>query len=285
MASDSFAQYLREATRYPLLNKSQEIMLARQVQTWLHDPDATERQKRAGRRAYEKLIKCNLRLVVSVAKRFSGRIKRSEMLDIVQEGNCGLAHGIKKFDPERGYALSTYVYWWIRQSVSRYLSCSDRVIRLPSHAVEMLAKVRAWSPIFLEAHGRLPTLEECAKHCKTSPERMRLYMDNANDSISLDARVSAKENDSTLIELVAGDSDLMEDLEMVVRSDFIDQMLMALDPDDRKLVVGHFALDGGEPMTLSAMGKMIGVSREGARQRLNKALRKMRVLASKCSAL
>ena len=285
MGSDSFAQYLREATRYPLLNKSQEIMLARQVQTWLHDPDATERQKRAGRRAYEKLIKCNLRLVVSVAKRFSGRIKRSEMLDIVQEGNCGLAHGIKKFDPERGYALSTYVYWWIRQSVSRYLSCSDRVIRLPSHAVEMLAKVRAWSPIFLEAHGRLPTLEECAKHCKTSPERMRLYMDNANDSISLDARVSAKENDSTLIELVAGDSDLMEDLEMVVRSDFIDQMLMALDPDDRKLVVGHFALDGGEPMTLSAMGKMIGVSREGARQRLNKALRKMRVLASKCSAL
>ena len=130
MASDSLAQYLREAARYPLLDKSQEILLARQVQTWLHDENATPRQKKAGQRAYEKLIKCNLRLVVSVAKRFSGRIKRSEMLDIVQEGNCGLAHGIKKFDPERGYALSTYVYWWIRQSVSRYLSCSDRVIRL-----------------------------------------------------------------------------------------------------------------------------------------------------------
>ena len=285
MASDSFAQYLREATRYPLLNKSQEIMLARQVQTWLHDPDATERQKRAGRRAYDKLIKCNLRLVVSVAKRFSGRIKRSEMLDIVQEGNCGLAHGIKKFDPERGYALSTYVYWWIRQSVSRYLSCSDRVIRLPSHAVEMLAKVRAWTPIFQEAHGRLPTLEECAKHCKTSAERMRLYMDNANDSISLDSRVSTMDNDSTLIELVACEADLMEDLELVVRSDFIDQMLAALDPIDRELVVGHFALNGGEPLTLSVMGKQLGVSREGARQRLNKALRKMRVLASKCSAL
>ena len=96
MASDSFSQYLKEATRYPLLNKTQEILLARQVQTWLHDPEATPRQKRAGQRAYEKLIKCNLRLVVSVAKRFSGRIKRSEMLDIVQEGNCGLAHGIKK---------------------------------------------------------------------------------------------------------------------------------------------------------------------------------------------
>ena len=285
MASDSFSQYLKEATRYPLLNKTQEILLARQVQTWLHDPDATPRQKKAGQRAYEKLIKCNLRLVVSVAKRFSGRIKRSEMLDIVQEGNCGLAHGIKKFDPERGYALSTYVYWWIRQSVSRYLSCSDRVIRLPSHAVEMLAKVRAWSPLFMESHGRMPTLQECAEYCKTSPERMRLYMDNANDSISLDARVSATESDSSLIDLVAGESNLMEDLELVVRTDFIDQMLASLEPVDRTLVVGHFALDGGEPMTLSAMGKVVGLSRERTRQRLNRAIRKMRVLAAKCSAL
>ena len=285
MASDSLAQYLREAARYPLLDKSQEILLARQVQTWLHDPEATPRQKKAGQRAYEKLIKCNLRLVVSVAKRFSGRIKRSEMLDIVQEGNCGLAHGIKKFDPERGYALSTYVYWWIRQSVSRYLSCSDRVIRLPSHAVEMLAKVRAWSPTFQEIHGRMPTIAECAEHCKTSPERMRLYMDNANDSISLDSRVSATENDSSLIDLVAGESNLMEDLELVVRADFIDQMLGVLEPVDRILVVGHFALDGGEPQTLSALGKVVGLSRERTRQRLNRAIRKMRVLASKSRAL
>ena len=285
MASDSLAQYLREAARYPLLDKTQEILLARQVQTWLHDENATPRQKKAGQRAYEKLIKCNLRLVVSVAKRFSGRIKRSEMLDIVQEGNCGLAHGIKKFDPERGYALSTYVYWWIRQSVSRYLSCSDRVIRLPSHAVEMLAKVRAWSPTFQASHGRMPTLQECAEYCKTSPERMRLYMDNANDSISLDSRVSATENDSALIDLVAGESNLMEDLEMVVRADFIDQMLASLEPVDRILVVGHFALDGGEPQTLSAMGKAVGLSRERTRQRLNRAIRKMRVLASKSSAL
>ena len=265
MASDSFAQYLREAARYPLLDKSQEILLARQVQTWLHDPEATPRQKKAGQRAYEKLIKCNLRLVVSVAKRFSGRIKRSEMLDIVQEGNCGLAHGIKKFDPERGYALSTYVYWWIRQSVSRYLSCSDRVIRLPSHAVEMLAKVRAWSPTFQESHGRMPTLQECAEYCKTSPERMRLYMDNANDSISLDARVSTTENDSSLIDLVAGESNLMEDLELVVRSDFIDQMLASLEPVDRTLVVGHFCFGWWGADDVVGNGQNCGVI-EGAHQ-------------------
>ena len=99
MASDSLAQYLREAARYPLLDKTQEILLARQVQTWLHDPEATPRQKKAGQRAYEKLINCNLRLVVSVAKRFSGRIKRSEMLDIVQEGNCGLGTRHQKVRP------------------------------------------------------------------------------------------------------------------------------------------------------------------------------------------
>ena len=110
-------------------------------------------------------------------------------------------------------------------------------------------------------------------------------MDNANDSISLDSRVSATENDSSLIDLVAGESNLMEDLELVVRADFIDQMLASLEPVDRILVVGHFALDGGEPQTLSAMGKVVGLSRERTRQRLNRAIRKMRVLASKSSAL
>ena len=94
---ESFNQYLQEAARYPLLNKTQEIMLARQVQTWLHDPNATPAQKRSGQKAYEKLIKCNLRLVVSVAKRFVKRSRRSEMLDLVQEGNIGLAHGISSF--------------------------------------------------------------------------------------------------------------------------------------------------------------------------------------------
>ena len=130
--ADAFSEYLVNIVRYPLLSKQQEIMLARQVQVWLQAEEPTKIQIRSGERAYKKLINCNLRLVVSVAKKFRNRINKSEMLDLVQEGNIGLAHGIKKFDPERGYALSTYVYWWIRQAISRYLSCSDRVIRLPS---------------------------------------------------------------------------------------------------------------------------------------------------------
>lgn len=285
MAIDAFTRYLTDIGRYPLLDKGQEILLARQVQAWVKAEEATPKQVRAGRRAYEKLINCNLRLVVSVAKRFSGRIKRSEMLDLVQEGNCGLAHGIKKFDPERGYALSTYVYWWIRQSISRYLSCSDRVIRLPAHAVEMLAKLRAWTPIFLASHGRMPSLEECASFCKTTPARLQTYMDNAHDSVSLDARVSSKENTSTLLSLVAGDVDLMDSLDITVRSDFISNLMERLDPVEAFLVTKHFGLDGGETMTLQAMGKEMGFSRERARQKFNKTMLKLQILSKRMPAL
>ena len=282
---DSFSQYLNEASRYPLLTKNQEILLARQVQIWLHKEDATPREKRAGQRAYEKLIKCNLRLVVSVAKKFSGRMKRSEMLDLVQEGNLGLAHGIKKFDPERGYALSTYVYWWIRQSVSRYLSCSDRVIRLPSHAVEMLAKLRAWTPKFQEIHGRRPSIEECAEYCKTSPERLQIYIDHGNDSISLDNKCGKDSDGSTLIELMTDGIDPMDGLDMAVRVDYIDSMLGRLKNDDRVIVMRHFGLNGYPQATLQEIGKDLGVSRERIRQRLLKIMRRLHIIANKTSCL
>ena len=282
---DSVSQYLNEASRYPLLTKNQEILLARQVQIWLHKEDATPREKRAGQRAYEKLIKCNLRLVVSVAKKFSGRMKRSEMLDLVQEGNLGLAHGIKKFDPERGYALSTYVYWWIRQSVSRYLSCSDRVIRLPSHAVEMLAKLRAWTPKFQEIHGRRPSIEECAEYCKTSPERLQIYIDHGNDSISLDNKCGKDSDGSTLIELMTDGIDPMDGLDMAVRVDYIDSMLGRLKNDDRVIVMRHFGLNGYPQATLQEIGKDLGVSRERIRQRLLKIMRRLHIIANKTSCL
>ena len=286
MALDSFSDYLVAIGRYPLLDKQQEILLARQVRVWMHSEDATPRQQKVGQRAYEKLINCNLRLVVSVAKRFSSRIKRSDMLDIVQEGNCGLAHGIKKFDPERGYALSTYVYWWIRQSISRYLSCSDRIIRLPAHAVEILAKLRAWSPNFYASHGRMPTLEECADYCSTTPAKMRLYMDNAHDSVSLDAPVGNKgDSTGTLVTLVADDLDLMEKLHLNVRADFIIGLLDRLDSVERHLVEGHFALRGGDPKTLQGMGQELGFSRERARQKFNKAMLKLQVLSNHTCAL
>ena len=150
---DGFSQYIKDILRYPLLTKDQEILLARQVQAWVSNENPTPKQVRLGQRAYHKLINCNLRLVVSIAKRYTPHARRTEIFDIVQEGNMGLAHGIKKFDPERGYALSTYAYWWIRQAITRYLSCHDRMIRLPSHAVEVLSKIRQWTPRFYFEHN------------------------------------------------------------------------------------------------------------------------------------
>ncbi len=276
---DTFADYLAEIGRYPLLTKDQEILLARQVQVWLHDPEATPKQKRLGERAYTKLINCNLRLVVSVAKKFRTRVGKSEMLDLIQEGNIGLSHGVKKFDPERGYAMSTYVYWWIRQGITRYLSCNNRLIRLPSHAAESLAKLRMWTPGFFIAHGREPTLQESADHCGITVEKMRLYFENAHDAGSLDNPLRGTDGESTLMSLVSTDEDLLEKLDILSRQLSVESLLERLKPDEKHIVVQYYGLDGGVPMTLHAIAKELGVSRERVRQRLAKSLRRLKVVS------
>ena len=197
--NDSLGQYLTDICRYPLLNKAQEIMLARQVQAWLTVENPSPKVQRAGKRRWTSSSTATSGLWCLSQNVTTGRLKRSEMLDIIQEGNLGLAHGVKKFDPERGYALSTYVYWWIRQSISRYLNCYDRVIRLPSHAVEVLSKIQAWIPTFEQSHGRKPTFEECAEYSKTNPDRLRVYFDNSSDCGSLDVQLS--DHNSALIDL------------------------------------------------------------------------------------
>jgi RNA polymerase sigma factor (sigma-70 family) len=277
---EGFSKYLKDIVRYPLLTKEQEIMLARQVQTWVNTENLTKKQERIGRRAYEKLINCNLRLVVSIAKRYTPHARRSEMFDIVQEGNIGLAHGIKKFDPERGYALSTYVYWWIRQSITRYLSCNDRIIRLPSHAVEMLSKLRLWSPQFYAIHGRQPTVEECADYCKTNPQRMREYLERSSDCISLDRKIITTDNDVALIDSITDGEHPMDQLQDLWAFEDANDLLARLDPIDRSLLEGLFALKGGEPKTYLKLSREHGISRERARQRCQKALTKLRVIST-----
>ena len=280
--NDSLGQYLTDICRYPLLNKAQEIMLARQVQAWLAVENPSPKAQRAGKRALDKLVNCNLRLVVSVAKRYNRRLKRSEMLDIIQEGNLGLAHGVKKFDPERGYALSTYVYWWIRQSISRYLNCYDRVIRLPSHAVEVLSKIQAWIPTFEQSHGRKPTFEECAEYSKTNPDRLRVYFDNSSDCGSLDVQLS--DHNSALIDLVSdGDPDILGTMDYLVDPGYLQDLLSQLEPDDRTYVAAYYGVYG-EAKSLAQIGRECGVSRERVRQRVQKALNKLRVFASRTSA-
>jgi RNA polymerase sigma factor (sigma-70 family) len=283
--ADAFSSYLANIVRYPLLSKEQEIMLARDVQVWLQAEKPTKLQIRRGERSYQKLINCNLRLVVSVAKKFRNRINKSEMLDIIQEGNMGLAHGIKKFDPERGYALSTYVYWWIRQAISRYLSCNDRVIRLPSHAVEMLSRIKLWSPQFHATHGRYPNLQECAEYCNSSVERMRLYLDNSYDALSLDAKVNTKDSDTQLIDLITDGVDIMEDLDMVVSVGYLPAVVERLEGVDKDIIINYYGLNGVPALTLKEIGDKLGISRERVRQRHNRSLLKLRVHANQISTL
>ena len=283
--ADAFSDYLANIVRYPLLTKNQEIMLARQVQVWLQAEEPTKAQIRSGEKAYKKLINCNLRLVVSVAKKFRNRINKSEMIDLVQEGNIGLAHGIKKFDPERGYALSTYVYWWIRQAISRFLACSDRVIRLPSHAVEMLSRIKLWSPQFHAVHGRYPNIEECAEYCKTSVDRMRVYFDNSFDALSLDAKIAGTDGDTVLIDIVSDGVDIMADLDMVVNANYLTDVVNKLEGVDQEIIVNYYGLNGLPVLSLKEIGDKVGISRERVRQRHNRAMLRLRVYANQTCAL
>lgn len=278
---DGFSHYIKEILRYPLLTKEQEILLSRQVQAWVGKENPSPKEIRVGRRAYEKLINCNLRLVVSIAKRYTPHARRSEMFDIVQEGNIGLAHGVKKFDPERGYAMSTYVYWWIRQSITRYLSCNDRIIRLPSHAVEMLSKIRLWTPKFYLEHGRNPTVEECAEYCNTNPNRMREYLERSTDCTSLDRTIHGTEGDVFLLDSITTGEHPMDNLQDLFLFEDTQTLLTHLNEVDRNLIEGLFALKGGDPKTYAQLSKEHGMSRERARQRCQKALARLRVISNR----
>ena len=274
---DTFSAYLRDIGRYPLLSKDQEIILARQVKEWIEGENPSPQVIKRGERAYHKLVNCNLRLVVSIAKRYTNKCKRSELSDLVQEGTMGLAHGVKKFDPERGYALSTYVYWWIRQSITRYLATYDRVIRLPSHAVELLTKLRNWTPVFENTHGRKPTIEECAEFCKISPSRLQEYIDRSNDAISLDARIRSTDDDVMLIDSVSSDVDVFDDVSWGIDLEKVEGILCRLQPRERYVVECSFGLGTNPPMTFQAISKELGISRERTRNIFHSAVRKLRV--------
>lgn len=278
---DPLTQYLNQISRYPLLTKNQEIILARQMHDWYNNPDATPRQQKLGKRAYHKLINCNLRLVVNIAKRYKARAKRTELLDIIQEGNLGLAHGLKKFDPERGYALSTYIYWWIRQGITRFLSVSDRLIRLPSGASDILNKIRYWLPEFQREHGRMPTVAECADYCNTTPNRMEGYLTHLVDCGSTDAAVRGRDGELTVMETISdGRPCPLQRLELAMGLESLDALLGFLSDADRDILEKYYGVGGEPAMSLQAIGVEYSVSRERIRQRANKSLLKLRLHAA-----
>ena len=285
--------YLSSAAKIPLLTPAEEIELSRLVQAYylplrdIYGP-LSKQEKRAlirGKRAYDRMITANLRLVVHVASKIQTNQRGSmEMPDIIQEGNIGLHRAVEKFDPSLGYKLSTYAYWWIRQAIYRGIDLQDRTIRIPGHQALNLSAIQKFKTEYLAKHGRQPSLQEAVDYCnqrykssKTNPERLAQVLAMAGDAASLDAPIKSTEDVTRLLDQVADEhASPQDDLEQDLQIDLLHQALAHLPARDRHVMVAYNGLDGKEPRTLLQVAKEIGCSRERVRQIHDKAIRRMR---------
>lgn len=288
-SSDLFRQYLREIGRIPLLTAVEEVDLARRVEAGLfaeaklgNTPDldsqlALDLDKLVvmGRMAKRRLIEANLRLVVSVAKRYVGR--GLTMLDLVQEGNLGLIRAVEKFDYARGYKFSTYATWWIRQAMSRALADQARTIRVPVHVVELINRVVRVQRRMLQERGCEPTPEEVAVQLDLAPERVSEVLRLAQEPVSLHAPVG-EEDDVAFGDLIEdGDAaSPVESAAFLLLREHLEAVLSTLGERERKVVQLRYGLVDGRPRTLEEIGRIFGVTRERIRQIESKTLNKLR---------
>ena len=271
---DPVRMYLKEIGRVPLLSAEEEITLAKTIERG-NSTDATEEEIKAGSIAKKKLTDANLRLVVSIAKRYVGR--GMLFLDLIQEGNLGLLKAVDKFDYSKGYKFSTYATWWIRQAITRAIADQARTIRIPVHMVETINKLIRISRQLLQDKGREPLPEEIAEKMDISVERVREIMKIAQEPVSLETPIG-EEEDSHL-------GDFIEDQEAVAPDDAasfillkeqIEDVFSCLTDRERKVLYLRFGLKDGRPRTLEEVGQHFNVTRERIRQIEGKALSKLR---------
>ena len=286
-SSDPISWYLSTIGRVPLLTPAEEIELGNQVQAMMRlteeerDQDYSDKEKktiRVGRRSKERMMKANLRLVVSVAKKYQG--KGLELLDLIQEGSLGLERAVDKFDPTRGYKFSTYAFLWICQSMTRAIACQSRTIRLPVHLSERLTAIRKVSLELAHKLGAMPSRKEIAEAMDMPIDELDSLLRQALTTSSLDAPVNGEEGRSFLGDLIA-DSSQAEPLDQVERGMHHEQLgrwLSHLTDQERQVLELRFGLEGEERHTLAEIGRMLDVSRERVRQVELKALRKLRHL-------
>lgn len=287
--ADLLRQYLREIGRVPLLTAADEVELARRVEAGLF---AEERLRRApgpgprlardleritvlGRTAKRRLIEANLRLVVSVAKRYVGR--GLTLLDLIQEGNVGLIRAVEKFDYTRGYKFSTYATWWIRQAMSRALADQARTIRVPVHVVEQINRVVRVRRRLLQERGYEPAAEEVGAELDLTAERVREVLRLAQEPVSLHAPVG-EEEDVCFGDLIEdGDATSPADsASFLLLREHLEAVLSTLGERERRVVRLRYGLDDGRPRTLEEIGTLFGVTRERIRQIEAKTLARLR---------
>jgi RNA polymerase primary sigma factor len=259
--ADPVRMYLREIGRIPLLTADEEVDLAQKIE-------------KGSLSAKKKLTESNLRLVVSIAKRYVGR--GLTLLDLIQEGNQGLIRAVEKYDWRRGYKFSTYATWWIRQAITRAIADQARTIRVPVHMVETINKLMRTSRKLMQELGRDPSPEEVGKEMEISAARVREILKIAQGTTSLEAPVGDEE-DSLLGDFIADTAPSPYDTaSRQLLKDNIKEVLETLSPREARVLVYRFGLEGGKPMTLEEVGKKFGVTRERIRQIEAKALRKLK---------
>ena len=303
-SSDPITWYLATIGREPLLTPAEEIELGNQVQAMMRlleaeDLEAGEvvageaiaganqlsdqdkRTIKIGKRSKARMMKANLRLVVSVAKKYQNR--GLELLDLIQEGSLGLERAVEKFDPTRGYKFSTYAFWWIRQSMTRAIACQSRTIRLPVHLSERLSAIRKVSLELAHKLGAMPNRREISEALDMPLEELDSVLSQALTTSSLDAPINGDESRSFLGDLIAdsNDEEPLDRVERGMHQEELGRWMSHLSEQERQVLHLRFGLEGVEQHTLADIGRQLDVSRERVRQVEIKALRKLRSLTNR----
>ncbi|MGL6343682.1 MAG: sigma-70 family RNA polymerase sigma factor [Waterburya sp.] len=288
--TNSVTSYLKEIGRISLLDAREEVKLANQIQTMLplldkENPTLEEKKViRLGQRAKQQMVQSNLRLVVSIAKKYQNR--GLSLLDLIQEGSIGLIRATEKFDPTKGYKFSTYSYWWIKQAMTRAIANQARTIRLPIHITQDLNKIKKVTRNLYQDLGRKPTEEEIAEELEIDVKKLTKLAQASRITKPKSLNVTIDENQTELEQILADDSaspiDFITEQENLSK---IQNLLHTLSPKQRDVISLRYGLKDGRSMTYEQIGNICGISRERVRQINNKAMKILKKRAIELSAL